>query len=122
MAADVPHDNRDDGRPWEQPGAVRRDCRPHGGKLLQALGGVALGCCIFALILPVGLVALPLGAAVWRMAAWDLAAMTAGRVDPAGRAATARAHYRARVAVFLSVFGLGIDAAVVLVALGQGLP
>jgi hypothetical protein len=32
----------DDPRPWEQPGAVRRDVEPHRGRPLLVFGSVAL--------------------------------------------------------------------------------
>jgi hypothetical protein len=38
-----------DPRPWEQPGAVRRDCEPHRGRLLAALGRAALVCACLGL-------------------------------------------------------------------------
>jgi hypothetical protein len=55
--------------PWEQPGAVRRDCEPHRGQLVLKLAdaGLLLG----ALALCVGfvaLLALALGAAAWVLA------------------------------------------------------
>jgi hypothetical protein len=34
----------DDSRPWEQPGAVRRDVPPHRAYLLRPLAGVSLAC------------------------------------------------------------------------------
>jgi hypothetical protein len=40
MTAD---DHDDDERPWEEPGAVRRDCEPHRSGLLVGLGAA----CVF---------------------------------------------------------------------------
>jgi hypothetical protein len=32
-----------DDRPWDRPGAVRRDCEPHRGPALRLLGGAGVG-------------------------------------------------------------------------------
>ncbi len=79
----------DDARPWEQPGAVRRDVEPHRGGLLRALGvtSLLLGALAPVLLLP-ALVALPLGVVVWMCARRDLREMAAGAMDPGGWDAT----------------------------------
>ena len=55
-----------DDRPWERPGAVRRDREPHRGELLKGPGVVSLvsGILSLCLLLPC-LMALPLGVGVW---------------------------------------------------------
>jgi hypothetical protein len=35
--SDIPDSPDDDDRPWERPGAVRRDYEPHRGSLLESL-------------------------------------------------------------------------------------
>src|SRR5262245_52620816 len=103
----LPRPNTDDPRPWERPGAVRRDCAPHRGRLLRVLGAIALVCGILALLLAVpGLVGLPLSVAVLRLSGRDLARMRRGLLDPAGRAETERAGDLAIGGLFLSVIGL----------------
>jgi hypothetical protein len=42
VAANTEYNDHDETRPWEQPGAGRRDYEPHRGRLLLALGGTAL--------------------------------------------------------------------------------
>jgi hypothetical protein len=120
-----PADNESDGanhRPWEQAGATRRDCMPHRSKLVQALSGAALGCSLFWLILPLGIVGLTLGITGWRLAACDLNEMRAGRMDPAGWPHTEQAYRWARWAVLLSVLGLACGTAALAFALHKGSP
>jgi hypothetical protein len=76
----------DDPRPWERPGAVRRDCAPHRGNLLRQLGRAsgALGVLSMVLVLP-ALVSIALGVAVCLLARHDLAQMRAGLMDPSGQ-------------------------------------
>ena len=98
----------DDDRPWEQPGAMRRDCEPHRGPWLRAMGCVSLmiGTSSLALAAPyvgmrgAGLVwvagpgllfvaaGLGLGFPIVVLARRDLAGMRAGRMDQAGEQAT----------------------------------
>jgi hypothetical protein len=104
-------------RPWEQPGAVRRDCEPHRGELLLRLSFVGVSCSLLASCLwAPAFVAVGLGAAVLVMAARDLKKMRAGVMDPAGRAQTEEAHDLAEIAVFLGM------AFLVLIALAFGSP
>src|SRR5690242_14092518 len=73
-------------RPWERPGAVRRDCEPHRGRLILALGGLAGFCGIFACILVLTApLAIAFGVTAWLMARRDLARMRQGLMNPAGR-------------------------------------
>jgi hypothetical protein len=93
--------------PWQLPGAVRRDCEPHRGPLVQGAcrTASALSCLLaFAplYLLPGlfvtrwwpqllwGVPLLPLvgflaSLAAWAVARHDLALIRAGRMDPAGR-------------------------------------
>jgi hypothetical protein len=89
-------------RPWERPGAVRRDCEPHRAELLHALGVAALVCAGFAGCLAVpAVVGLALGGAVWLLGRRDRARMSAGLMDPAGQAVTWDAQAMAAVAAGL---------------------
>jgi hypothetical protein len=118
----------DDGqRPWERPGAVRRDCEPHRALLLGLLAraglplmvvSAALNVCVLPAVALGGvfpavpfLAAVLATAATWGLAGclwWachrDLALMRAGRMDPEGRRATARVRLDA---VTLVAFPLG---------------
>ena len=82
MTAD---DGGDDERPWEQPAAVRRDCEPHRGVLLRALGGASVVLVALTMVLVVpGLLAVPFSVSVLVAARRDLRKMAAGVMDPAG--------------------------------------
>jgi hypothetical protein len=98
-----------DERPWELPGAVRRDCEPHRGQVLVGLGVVTvllgLGSCAVA---PIGLVSLPLALGVWRAASADLARMDAGLMDPGGRRLAEQARWDAIAGAGLPVFSLWV--------------
>jgi hypothetical protein len=116
-------------RPWERPGAVRRDCEPHRALLLGLLARAglplmvvssALNVCVPpAIAVGVGGVVAPVlflaavlpTAATWGLAGglwWachrDLALMRDGRVDPEGRRATAQVRLHA---ITLAAFPLG---------------
>ena len=110
---DVPRDEPEDARPWERPGAVRRDCARHRGKLLHWLGRVALCCGLVSFLGFPALVAVPLGLATWRMTRHDLREMAAGRMDPAGRGLTARGYVLGLGAVVASLVTLAGGAAFV---------
>jgi hypothetical protein len=89
---------------------VRRDCEPHRGSLIYALGvvSVILGVLAFFLYGLSGLVALPLGASAWVMAARDLPKMEAGLMDPAGMSSTRTGRSCGIIGLVLSlVFGTG---------------
>jgi hypothetical protein len=102
-------------RPWEEPGAVRRDCEPHRGRTLLALAQFPLLLYVVWHILSCGRVSfrpgLPVGAAgiavidlavnlagvgfaAWLYAATrrDLARIAAGEMDPSGRRQTLMAQ------------------------------
>ena len=91
--------------PWDQPGAVRRDCQPHRPELLLRLGSVAF---LLALLSPLavpGVLAAALGVAVHELGKRDLARMRQGRLDPAGDAGTRRAMWWGDVGIVLAVLG-----------------
>jgi hypothetical protein len=96
-----------DDRPWEQPGAVRRDVEPHRGDLLVLLGTASLVCGFLtpALVVP-GVVGLPLSVVVLVLAYRDLGRMGRGMLDPAGRAEAEKAIQHALVGLFFNVIGL----------------
>jgi hypothetical protein len=103
---DVPGDEPEGGRPWERPGAVRRDALLHRGHWLRVLGWVAfvLGLLSFFLLVT----ALPgyvVGTFGLHMADADLARMAAGTMDPRGRGETEAARRLARGARGMSVPG-----------------
>lgn len=92
-----PTDDQAEVRPWEMPGAVRRDCESHRAELLSWLAPVAFWASLF---IPCtagisGLVGLPLAVGVCRMARADLGRMDRGLMDPDGREATLETMYLA---------------------------
>jgi hypothetical protein len=95
----------DDRRPWEQPGAVRRDCDPHRGTWLLLAGSAAVVCAV--LLAPAGLV---LALVTGRACAADLARMGGGRMDPAGEKTT-------ELAARLAAFGVAVS---LILAVPQG--
>jgi hypothetical protein len=101
-----PVPDSDTPRPWEEPGAVRRDVQPHRGDLLLLLARVALvlsACCFcFA---PFILVALPFTAVAFTLAHRDRKRMEAGAMDPAGRAQADRARVLCWLAFALQTTG-----------------
>jgi hypothetical protein len=99
----------EEGRPWERPGAVRRDCETHRGTWLLALADADL--LVGALSLALGFLAplgLDLGVTAWALASHDLGRMRAGLMDPAGWEAAARARTRAGAGVALSLYGAAL--------------
>jgi hypothetical protein len=103
-----------DDRPWEQPGAFRRDCEPHRGFLLGVLGqlSVALGllaafCFVWVpLSTLAAFLALGFGVTTWQLARHDLREMDAGRVDPAGRIRTTWGRELGKAGAVLAFLGL----------------
>jgi hypothetical protein len=118
----------DHDRPWEQPGSFRRDCEPHRGGLLFALGQVSLllGCLALFCLIPsvLGLagqarqpaiaftglfcgvpsvLGLAVGVPTWVLARRDLGQMEAGLMDPGGRRKTQAGLGQAKVGVVLCV-------------------
>jgi hypothetical protein len=87
-------------------GRLRRDCVPHRGALLSAMGAFTLiagglTLCLFGVPL---LVTLPLGITTWLMAAGDLEKMRAGEMDDRGRGQTESGRTCAAFGVVLSLF------------------
>jgi hypothetical protein len=97
----------EDDRPWELPGAVRRDVEPHRGGLLWWLGVTSL---LFGGLAPVlvvtALIALPLGVTVWVLARRDLRKMAAGAMDPGGRGLTTEARDSGAVGAILCLLAI----------------
>jgi hypothetical protein len=83
----------DDPRPWEEPGAVRRDCPPHRGLLLMLLGAstLAIGLTSVCLVYT-GLAALPLAIVVELLIRRDQGRMAKGRMDRRGWSQAERAR------------------------------
>jgi hypothetical protein len=111
----------DDSRPWEQPGAVRRDVEPHRGGFLLLLARVALvlaACCFcFA---PFLLVALPFTAVAFTLAHRDLKRMEAGIGDPAGHGQEDRARVLCLLAFALQLTGAVSCVWLTVVVFGRG--
>jgi hypothetical protein len=93
-------------QPWEQVGALRRDCAPHRAHLLLRVGSVAFLLSLLSPLAVPGVVAIALGAAVHEMGKRDLARMAAGRMDPAGAADTRLAMRRGEVGTVLGFCGV----------------
>jgi hypothetical protein len=95
-----------DDRPWERPGAVRRDCKPHRGEFLRSLGMFSMVWGILAVCTPwAAPVPWLTGIPVWIMASRDLAAMRAGLKDPNGRVLTLAGRSFAIAGISLSLLG-----------------
>jgi hypothetical protein len=78
-------------QPWEQPGAVRRDCEPHRGHLLLTIGFAVLICWLLSLLLIPAVFGVILATLGWWMAVIDLGKMEKGLLHPDGKEATERA-------------------------------
>ena len=131
MTADE-HDNDD--RPWERPGAVRRDCEPHQPlrpTLMRLLVTLLAGCIASSLYLLgasttsgalvpaagsviAGALGLPLSAVTWAMAMADMEKMRVNLMDPKGRVSTANALRYARIGTLFCA-GLSVANAAVTV-------
>ena len=74
---------------WERTGAVRRDCEPDRGILIQALGLTAM---ILSLLHVLAVAGFPLSFVVWRMSRRDLRLMAAGLMSHEGRKPTQFGH------------------------------
>lgn len=86
---------------------MRRDCEPHRGELLAALGTLSFTvsmlscfCCLPAVL------SVPLGLTVWLLARHDLRQMDRSIVDPSGREMTRTARLDAMTAVFFGALPL----------------
>jgi hypothetical protein len=95
-------------RPWEGPGRTRRDCEPHRGGTVLALGLTSLmlsfvGCCP-----PLGVLGIVLGIIAVVFARYDLPKMRYGEMDPAGRSNTHAGHVCAIVGFVISFVWVGL--------------
>jgi hypothetical protein len=91
-------------RPWEEPGAVRRDVASHRAELLRWLANVSLACSVAALLLGApAVVGVPLAVVTLVMADRDLEKMGGGQLDPRGRKETYAASRRAGNALALGL-------------------
>ena len=102
-----PLDCNDTLPPWERPGGVRRDCKPHHGELLQLLGATSLvfGAFAFCAVLP-GLVGIVLGVTVYLLGNRELSQMEKGIIDPAGKGLAREARRFAVAGIVTSLLGL----------------
>lgn len=87
-----------DMRPWELPGAMRRDCLPHRGGFLCALSGASA--LLTILVGPLGLV---LSVIVWASARHDIAQIRQGLMDARGEAKTIDARDGAVLSIVFAV-------------------
>ena len=107
MGTDDHQHEPEEPRPWEQPGAVRRDVRPHRGDWLRALATAALVCGLLSLCTGVAaLAAVPLSVAAYELARRDLAQMRAGLLDPAGEGDAEEARARAVLGLLFALPGM----------------
>jgi hypothetical protein len=107
-----------DDRPWERPGAVRRDRLPDRARLLRGLGEASFALALLLFCIPLsGLFALPAAVTVSVLARRDLAEMAAGRVDLGARWRVQRAQAAAGTALGLAFRNL-LYAAVLFARLG----
>jgi hypothetical protein len=102
----LPDPDDDAARPWEQPGAVRRDAAPNRAELLAILGKASLGCGVLSVLLGApALVGIPLGLITVILAKRDLLRMWEGTMDPRGRDQTELARRRGEYGAVMSGFG-----------------
>jgi hypothetical protein len=106
--ASAPVEEQEQDRPWEAPGAVRRDGEPHRGPFLRVLSQFARYIAFFSVpacsVIVLALAALALGATVYLLARRDLLLMEQHLMDPEGGVETAEAKANAREAIVLSLF------------------
>jgi hypothetical protein len=91
-------------RPWEEPGAIRRDWESHHGPLLVRLGLAGLFCAQIGWLVVPTLLALVLGVVVWVMAQRDLNKIRAGLMDPGGRSQVVNARICGISATLVAAF------------------
>lgn len=103
----TPDDNdADEVPPWEEPGAVRRDCEPHRAGVLWYMAMTSLtcamfGCCTYGIA---GIAAVALAVTVLILAGRDLVEMAAGRMDPDGEPDTRSSRRISLLAMFICVW------------------
>jgi hypothetical protein len=104
--------------PWERPGAVRRDCESHRGRLLALLGTISFGCGVVGVLFaPAGVVGLLLGLWVRGAARRDLGQMDDGSMDADGAGQTRDARTDATLGAVLGGVGLLLGTGLVLAVL-----
>ena len=93
-------------RPWERPGAVRRDCMPHRADQLWvvAVTSLVLGLLACGLAAPAAL-GVPLALLASTLARRDLKKMNEGVMDPSGYRLTREAEVYAVFGAFLNTAG-----------------
>jgi hypothetical protein len=98
---DAEGEAEEDERPWERPGAVRRDCEPDRGTTLLWLGRLSLWLLVLGVLLGAAVLVpvFPLAIAVLVMASRDRAKMRAGTMDPAGERLTRKGARYAQAAL-----------------------
>ncbi len=79
---DEDDEDYEDDRPWERRRAVRRDCEPHRGGVVLALGIVSI------VLAGLPIVGIALGIAAWVMGQRDLRKIRARTMDPEGSGTT----------------------------------
>ena len=101
--------------PWEQPGAVRRDCEPERGGLIVTLGIIGLvcsvpafGCCFFGSIFSI--IGLSVSIPAWVLGQKDLRKMREYVMDPAGRPMTQAGMVCGIIGAVLSCLSLLVQA------------
>jgi hypothetical protein len=90
-------------RPWEQPGAVRRDCEPHRGSFLATLAFCSILCGFLGFLLIPAVAGVILAGLGSRMAAVDLGKIENGLLDPDGKEETEIARHQFRVGLILNL-------------------
>jgi hypothetical protein len=88
----------DDDRPWPY-----RDCEPHRGGMILALGIISI---VLITTCVLSIIGLPMGIAAWTMAQGDLRKMRAGRMDPDGMRTTESGRTCAIIGTVLNTLGL----------------
>ncbi len=116
--------------PWPPPGAVRRDCEPHRGRLVVLLGQAAFTLSFSLAVMPLvisdlprrlgrefpawGLPLFPLAGTLPSLAAWalarhDLALIRRGRMDPAGERPVRDGRWFAAAGMVLAALGFCVS-------------
>jgi hypothetical protein len=88
----------DDDRPWPY-----RDCEPHRGGMILALGIISI---VLITTCVLSIIGLPMGIAAWTMAQGDLRKMRAGRMDPDGMRTTESGRTCAIIGTVLNALGV----------------
>ncbi len=118
--ADKPlEDSEDeDDVPWEEPGALRRDCESHRGRMLSLLGTISFSLGVISLFFaPVSVFGLIIGLWTRLAARRDLRKMNTGMMDADGAGPTQGALGDATLGAALSGIGLFLGAVVIVTML-----